>query len=399
MDVKELCKAHSNVNIFADIVEDEALNQIDDIAKIYNTEKIRIMPDVHSGTGCTIGTTIELGGKVTPNMVGVDIGCGILLESLGNIEIDFDRLDDVIRTYIPCGHNVLASLNSSMFSYNEKSFKYGLICNSHVDIERALLSQGTLGGGNHFIEIDEDKDGCKYLIIHSGSRHLGVDICKYYQGIAVDRMKWQSDYISSIIENLKSEHREKEIESTLKGIKRENIDKNSAYLTHDDAGMYLNDMRFAKIYASTNRLLIALKIRMKMGWNFDYCIDTVHNYIDYLRVLRKGAVSAREGEKLVIPMNMSDGCLICTGKGNPEWNCSAPHGAGRLMSRKKAKETIDMPSYEASMNGIYTTSMNSDTIDEAPMAYKPMSSIVNLIGDTVTIDKIIKPIYNFKAGE
>lgn len=386
------------LKIYAKTIEEEALKQIQVMSEseAYKDCKIRIMPDCHAGIGCTIGTVIELKDKVVPNTVGVDIGCGVLVVPLICKDIDLKILDEVINEYIPSG---FAYHNEAIVEDNELS---GLLCKDNVDINLAQKQIGTLGGGNHFIEVDEDEDGDKYLVIHSGSRHLGVSVCKYYQELAYKKLKCKSKDASEIIKQLKEEGREKEIQSVLKSLKKQDIDKDLAYLEGEDLDNYLHDMIIVQKYASLNRLTIALSILKKMRlFYYEYeTFETVHNYIeitDSNPILRKGAVSANFPQKLIIPINMRDGSLLCYGIGNKDWLNSAPHGAGRLMSRKKAMESISIDDFKKSMENIYTTSVCETTIDEAPMAYKSMDEIMDCIKDTVAIYKILKPIYNFKA--
>lgn len=387
--------------VFAKTFEYEAYEQVKQLAncEAYQDSTIRIMPDAHAGKGCTIGTTMTITDKVTPNLVGVDIGCGMFCVNLGNISIDFDTLDNVIHNFIPSGRSIRSGLLQSDSYYTIAQGLDRLKCLKELNISRAMLSLGTLGGGNHFIEIDENAYGTKYLIIHSGSRNLGVQVCKYYQEKAITSMS-KDNNIQELISKLKKEGREKEIESTIKGHKKPTVNKELAYLTGKDFEDYCYDLKIVHYYAKINRELIAKVILSNMKWNSLDAFHTVHNYIDLNRmILRKGAVSAELGQNLLIPLNMRDGSLICTGKGNPDWNYSAPHGAGRLMSRSKAKENISMEDYKDSMNGIFTTSVNTSTIDESPQAYKPMDEIILAITDTVEVIDIIKPIYNFKASE
>lgn len=386
------------LKIYAKTIEEEALKQIQTMSEseAYKDCKIRIMPDCHAGTGCTIGTVIELKDKVVPNTVGVDIGCGVLVVPLHCKDIDLKKLDEVINEYIPSG---FAYHNEAIIKDKDLS---GLLCKDNVDIDLAQKQIGTLCGGNHFIEVDEDEDGYKYLVIHSGSRHLGVSVCKYYQELAYKKLKSKSRDKSEIIKQLKEEGRGKEIQSVLNSLKKQDIDKDLAYLEGEDFLNYLHDMIIVQKYASLNRLTIALRILRKMRlFYYEYeTLETVHNYIeitDSNPILRKGAVSANFPQKLIIPINMRDGSLLCYGIGNKDWLNSAPHGAGRLMSRKKAMETISIDDFKKSMENVYSTSVCETTIDEAPMAYKPMQEIIDCIKDTVEIYKILKPIYNFKA--
>lgn len=394
-----------NLKIFTDNIEHEALEQIKTLAEhpAFSDCKIRIMPDVHAGAGCVIGFTANLGDKVIPNIVGVDIGCGMLTVNLGQIDIDFEKLDKIIRRYIPSGFSVHSIKTCKL------DFFYNFYCyNDFKNIDRLQKSLGTLGGGNHFIEIDEDSKGNKYLVIHTGSRNLGKQVANYYQNLAIERCdrKYKiNHYHNKLIENFKSWGKEKEIDSAWKELHQwfkkymPELPKELSYLTGKDRLDYLNDMHFCQTFASDNRNIIARKIISKMGWTAIDSFETIHNYISDTNIVRKGAISAKEGEKVLIPMNMRDGCIIAIGKGNEDWNCSAPHGAGRIISRAKAKESISMEEFESSMKGIYTTSINEFTLDESPMAYKPMEDIIKHIKDTVDIVDIIKPIYNFKASE
>lgn len=386
----------NEVKIFAETFEMEAYNQIVKLANhpAYKDATIRIMPDSHAGKGCTVGTTMTITDKVTPNLVGVDIGCGMLTIELADKHIDCERLDAVINELIPNGFNVHSSPKSE-FDFSN------LRCSSQVDLNRAYLSLGTLGGGNHFIEIDHsEKNNRFYLVIHSGSRKLGGDVCKHYQSLAEKTENDRSIEIRNTIARLKAEGRESEIQEAISKIPNTSKDKELVPLSGRDLEDYLNDMAIVQQFAAINRATMADIIIEAMGFSKISRFETIHNYIDFRRmILRKGAVSAEAGERLLIPINMRDGSLICTGKGNPDWNFSAPHGAGRLMSRSKAKEQLNMDEYQKSMSGIYTTSVNLSTIDEAPQAYKPMDEIIRAIADTVEIVDIIKPIYNFKAAE
>lgn len=390
-----------DVKIFGDILEDEALVQIQRLAnfKPYHNSHIRVMPDVHAGKGCTIGTTMYIADAVTPNIVGVDIGCGMLVVSLGQVDIDLAMLDEVVQQYIPYGHNIHNTPVQEFVRLSE------LKCLSAIDIHKANCAIGSLGGGNHFIEVDEDGDGCKYLVIHSGSRNLGARVCEYYQKMAESSCNRDSADRNEIIQRLKSEGRANEIQTELSKIKFIPVPNELAYITGEVKSYYLHDMQLTQIYAKMNRETMARIIFTKLGLKVDMAIKsfhTVHNYIDFSTseiILRKGAVRANRDERLIIPMNMRDGSLICVGKGNPDWNYSAPHGAGRLLSRKKAKETLSMEHFAEEMSQVYSSSVCEATLDEAPMAYKPMRSIIDAIQDTVEVKKIIRPIYNFKAKE
>lgn len=394
-----------NVKIFGSIVESEAIEQIRKLSEYepFKASSIRIMPDVHAGKGCTVGTTMILDKAVTPNLVGVDIGCGMYVVPLGKVRIDLAKFDEVVNAKIPSGFNIHDKAQRTYMELNM------LNCRKVIDIDMANRSIGSLGGGNHFIEINEDSDDNKYLVIHSGSRNLGVKVCVYYQQIAIKEGEKRIKDKSVIIAELKAQGREKEIQSAIKEARRNTLpfDKDLAHLEGENMDAYLHDMGITQRYAKLNRETIADLILCEFPELTANAVEppfhTIHNYIEVTLgrqpVLRKGAVSAYRGERLIIPMNMRDGSLICTGKSNIDWNYSAPHGAGRLMSRKKAKESISMSDFEESMNGIYSTSVCESTIDEAPQVYKPMQSIIDAIGDTVYINKIIKPIYNFKAKQ
>ena len=393
--MKEIKNSIDNKTIiYAETFEYEAYDQLKELCNFeaYLDSKIRIMPDAHAGKGCVVGTTMTISNKVTPNLVGVDIGCGMLTVELKDSIIDFSKLDKVISNKIPSGFSVHDRAKSS-FDFSN------LRCSNHVDLKRALLSIGSLGGGNHFIEVDySEKTHKYYLVIHSGSRKLGGDVCKYYQDLAFQKVNEMKKVKEELIKKLKSEGREKEIDSQLKLIIKPSANKDLAFLSGSDFNDYLNDMAIVQKFAVLNRKTMADIIIKEMGFNESERFETIHNYIDFKRmILRKGAVSAEYGEKLLIPINMRDGSLICVGKGNEDWNFSAPHGAGRLMSRSKAKELINLEEYELSMNGIYSTSVCQSTLDEAPQAYKPMEEIVQAIEPTVDIIDIIKPEYNFKS--
>ena len=395
----------NNLKIFTDNVEQEALEQINTLLEqeAFKNCKVRIMPDVHAGKGCVIGFTADLGNKVIPNIVGVDIGCGMLTVKLGNIDIDFDKLDKAIRKRVPSGRDV----------HEGRIVRFKQLQNLHCyrqlkDAKRLERSIGTLGGGNHFIEIDIDDDNNKYLIIHTGSRNLGKQVAEYYQNLAIELMQGKDklyEMQNKLIKEYKEQGRRKEIQEAIKELHRKynpnplNIPKELCYLTGKYRQMYLDDMAICQEFASLNRMTIAESILDEMKWNTIGGFETIHNYIDLeSNIVRKGAISAKDKEKVLIPINMRDGCIIGYGKDNEDWNCSAPHGAGRIMSRSKAKEIVSLEEFKKSMDGIYTTSVNESTIDESPMVYKTMNEIVENIKDTVYIYKIIKPVYNFKAS-
>ena len=411
-----------DLKIFTDNIEQEAIDQINTLLEqpAFADCKIRIMPDVHAGAGCVIGFTADLGDRVIPNIVGVDIGCGMLTVELGRIDtgingktdssvvnyvtdIDYEKLDNVIRTCIPSGRNVHEEIN-----YIFPELKNLRCYDKLKNIDWLERSMGTLGGGNHFIEIDEGFEGRKYLVIHTGSRNLGKQVADYYQNLAVelmicrDKLAYERD---RLIAEYKDQGRSSEIQDAIKELrntwrkKTNDIPKELCYLTGKYRDDYIYDMKICQRFAKQNRLMIALKIMLSMGWYSIDLFETVHNYIDESNMIRKGAISAKKGEKVLIPINMRDGSLLCVGKGNEDWNCSAPHGAGRIMSRSKARESISMESFRESMTGIYTTSVCESTIDESPMAYKSMNEIINNIKDTVDILDVLKPVYNFKASE
>lgn len=383
--------------VFTDNVESTAISQIIELCnqEFVKDSKIAIMPDTHAGSGCTIGTTMTIKDKVVPNLVGVDIGCGMEVLELNDKSIDFQKLDDVIRKYVPYGFNTRTKANKFADKINIGKLK----CYKHVNGDRASLSIGTLGGGNHFIEVNKDEDGNLYLVIHSGSRYLGKQVAEYYQDIAIKNLKDKRGNKQEIINKLKKEGREKDIATELSKIKVPQINEKLAYLEGSFFNDYIHDMKIVQEFATLNRKAMAEEIVNNMKLEVKNKFTTIHNYIDTeSMILRKGAVSAKEGEVLIIPINMADGSLICVGKGNPNWNYSAPHGAGRILSRGKAKEKINMDEYKERMKGVWSTSVCESTIDESPMAYKPIEEIVDNIGDSVEVLNRIIPLYNFKAN-
>lgn len=398
----EITGKYNTAKVFTNVIENEAVEQIKTLCnqEFITGSKIRIMPDVHSGAGCTIGTTMTITDKVIPNLVGVDIGCGMETVMITDKEIDLEKLDKLIYEKIPSGHNIRKIPHKLINEIDLNQLK----CTGHVKMDRAIRSIGTLGGGNHFIEAGKDEEGNIYITVHSGSRHLGLEVANYYQKMGYKALNKVSDIdIEKIIEQLKSEGREKEINKTIKEIKKQiitDIPQALAYVSEELFGDYIHDMKLIQKFAVLNRKAMMDEIIKGLGTEVAEEFTTIHNYIDTdIMILRKGAVSAKEGEKLLIPINMRDGSLICIGKGNEDWNYSAPHGAGRLMSRTKAKKTFELKNFKKEMEGIYTTSVSKDTLDECPMAYKAMEDIIKNIGDTVDIIKRIIPIYNFKAGE
>lgn len=396
----------ADLKIFTDTIEPEAVNQVYNLIKqpAFLDCKVRIMPDVHAGKGCVIGFTADLGDKVIPNIVGVDIGCGMFTIMLGNVSIDLEALDNAIRKRVPNGRNVHEGRNVRFPDIRKLYCFRGL-----KDTKRLERSIGTLGGGNHFIEVDVDEEGGKYLVIHTGSRNLGKQVAEYYQNLAVEIMQGKDVLYAkqhALIAEYKATGRKSEIEKAIKELHRKfnpnplGIPKELAYLTGEYREMYLHDMKICQDFAVLNRREIARAILEEMDLKELGSFETIHNYIEFgSNIVRKGAISAKAGERVLIPINMRDGCIIGVGKGNPDWNYSAPHGAGRLMSRSQAKELIDIEDFKKSMDGIYTTSVNESTIDESPMVYKPIEEIIENISDTVNILQIIKPIYNFKACE
>ena len=358
------------------------------------------MPDVHAGKGCTIGTTMTIQDKIVPGMVGVDIGCGMETVELAEREIDFDRLDALIRREIPYGREVRGDLHA----LNAEIDLTQLRCAGQVNLDRAMRSIGTLGGGNHFIEVDRSEDGRLFLVVHSGSRHLGTEVADFYQDEGRRALWGGAHYqIQETIDRLKAEGRFQEIQKTINALKKEqklDIPKDLAYVEGKLFEDYIHDMKLTQQFALLNRKAMVDVIMTGMGFTAVEAFTTIHNYIDTdTMILRKGSVSARAGEKLLIPINMRDGSLICVGRGNEDWNCSAPHGAGRLMSRRAAFSALSMEEFQKEMEGIYTTCVVPDTLDESPMAYKSIDEIVAQIGPTAEIIERIRPVYNFKAAD
>ena len=399
---------HNTAKVFTDVVDEKSLQQIKTLCdqEFTSGARIRLMPDVHAGAGCTIGTTMTIKDKIVPNLVGVDIGCGmetlmIHKDSEAAQKFDPAQLDMIIRKNIPCGFDIRKFEHQYVAEVEWDNIKG--IYNKH----RAQLSLGTLGGGNHFIEADKDEEGNLYIVVHSGSRHAGLEIAEYYQEMAWRQLngKTKAD-LDAMISQLKAEGRETEIEAKrveMNAQIKTQIPKDLAYVSGYLFDDYINDMRIMQHFAMLNRKAMINTISIGRHLKKKEIVDqftTIQNYI-YTEnmILRKGAVSAQKGEKLLIPINMRDGSLICLGKGNEDWNCSAPHGAGRVMSRMKAKKELSMEEFKAEMSGIYSTTVTKETLDEAPMAYKTMDDIVANIGPTADILNVIKPIYNFKAAE
>lgn len=389
----------SDLKIFAKTIEPEAQEQVRQMAEseAYRDCKIRIMPDCHAGKGCTVGTVIETRGKVVPNTVGVDIGCGMLVFKFAEKDINLSLLDRIINESVPSGFDVHEKSKLKDWSPLTSHLLLDLYERTQgcFDPDYIGRSCGTLGGGNHFIELNEDEQGCKYLVIHSGSRNLGVKVCNYFQHLAKKNVN-RNEERKRIIEDLKKYGLEREINNTLRRLCT--VPPDLAYLEGEDLDAYNFAVNVCQIFADDNRWNIAMPIINGLQLSYVDFFTTRHNYFNiHSGIIRKGAVRAENGEQLIIPLNMRDGSLICRGKGNEDWLCSAPHGAGRLMSRTKAKETLTMEEYRKGMQGIYSTSVCESTIDESPMAYKSAEEIEALIGDTVEVVKRIKPIYNFKA--
>ena len=404
-----------NLKIYAKTIEQSAVDQVKLLLaqEAFKNSKVRIMPDAHAGAGCVIGFTANLGDKVIPNVVGVDIGCGVLCVELGKVEIDFAKLDWIIREYIPSGlnvHKTRLEFGHGEFTANLPYKLRELKCYNELrNIDWLENSLGTLGGGNHFIEIDEDSEGNKYLLIHTGSRNLGKQVCEIYQDKATKHCSYEKEMkerIDECIATCKRLGNTKIIGEQIQTIKaaykdKLKLPKDLCYIEGQDREDYLHDMNICQEFANENRMDIALII---MGWYFGESgfpyFQCVHNYINFKdNIVRKGSISAYKGERLLIPLNMRDGVIIGVGKGNEDWNYSAPHGGGRIMSRMEAKKKLQLDDFKDSMKGIYTTSVCEETIDEAPMVYKAPQEIIDAIQENVEIEKIIKPIYNFKASE
>lgn len=389
---------------YARVVEDEAIEQIQRMCDYPVTEntRVRIMPDVHAGKGCTIGTTMTIAGKAVPNVVGVDIGCGMYTVNIGKDDIDLEKLDEAAH-FIPSGREVWEGRQ-------ERFDLQKLRCYRSLQRTKWLeRSVGTLGGGNHFIEVDAASDGTKYLVIHSGSRNLGKQVAELYQKLAVDLNRGIGTYLDAreeIIRTFKEQGRRSEIQAALQQLKwdKENtvptIPEDLCWLEGKYLDDYLHDVEVCQTFAKRNREKMAEILTDRAGLIAGEAFHTIHNYIDTDEmILRKGAIAAHKGEKVLIPINMRDGSVLAVGKGNPEWNYSAPHGAGRIMSRTRAKNVLNMDDYRKTMEGIYTTSVNESTLDEAPMAYKSLEDIIDVIRESVDVIDVMRPIYNFKASE
>ena len=386
---------------YASVIEQDAVDQIRRMCDYDFTEgcKIRIMPDVHAGKGCTIGTTMTIRDKVVPNVVGVDIGCGMYTIRLNERTIDLPRLDDAAH-YVPSGMKVWEGRQEPFDLEALRCFR------ALKDTRRLQRSLGTLGGGNHFIEAERASDGALYLVIHTGSRNLGKQVAEHYQKLAVELNQGREEYFwrrDALIAEYKAAGRRKEIQAALKALhwadKPLTLPEDLCYVYGEYLSDYLHDVEICQKFARRNRELIAQILLSRAGLTGCEAFHTIHNYIDTGEmILRKGAIAAHLGEKVLIPINMRDGSVLAVGRGNAEWNCSAPHGAGRLMSRTAARQTLSMDAYASAMQGVYTTCVNPSTLDEAPMAYKSLEDIIGVIQDSVDVIDVMKPIYNFKAS-
>lgn len=386
---------------YARVIEEEAIEQIRRMCDYEFTEgsRIRIMPDVHAGKGCTIGTTMTVKDRAVPNIVGVDIGCGMYTVNLGKADIDFEKLDEAAH-FIPSGKNVWEGRQERFDLTEFRCYR------SLKDTKRLERSLGTLGGGNHFIEVDEAADGTRYLVIHSGSRNLGKQVAELYQQLAIDLNKGKETYFKQrdeIIATYKAAGRRSEIQAALKAIawetRKTDMPEDLCYLQGDYLADYLHDVELCQRFARRNRERMAEVLLERTKMTGSDAFHTIHNYIDTEEmILRKGAIAAHAGERVLIPINMRDGSVLAVGKGNPEWNYSAPHGAGRVMSRRKAMDSLSLDAYKQAMAGVYTTSVNEATLDEAPMAYKALEDIIDVIRESVDVIEVLKPVYNFKAN-
>ena len=398
----EVSGKYNSAKIFTDVVDQASIAQVILLCSQEFTQgsRIRMMPDIHAGAGCTVGTTMTITQRVVPNLVGVDIGCGMETVRLREKHLQPQQLDKLIYQKIPSGF----AIREKPHRYMEELDLTALCCYAAIDPLRAEKSLGTLGGGNHFIEVDRDEEGNLYLVIHSGSRHLGLEVANYYQNEAYQRLNGSSKAdAEALVAQLRAEGREKEIQKALKALKntkRTSIPRPLAYVEGELFQQYIHDMRIIQRFAALSRQAMADEILRGLRLHAEESFTTIHNYIDTdAMILRKGAVSAKAGELLLIPINMRDGSLICRGRGTEDWNYSAPHGAGRLMSRAEAKQSFTVSQFKKEMAGIYTTSVGKSTLDECPMAYKSMEDIAGNIGETVEILRTIRPIYNFKAGD
>ena len=398
----EIQGKYNTAKVFTDVVDSTSIAQIVELCnqEFAGNSQIRLMPDVHAGAGCTIGTTMTITDKIVPNLVGVDIGCGMETVRIREKHIELQKLDKLIYQKIPSGF----AIRQKPHPYLREVDLLQLRCGDHVNILRAEKSIGTLGGGNHFIEVDKDDDGNIYLVVHSGSRHLGLEVAQHYQEEGYKALNGTDERsIAKLIAEMKKQGKQKEIQKEIKRIKnlkQTNIPKHLAYVSDKLFEDYIHDMQIVQHFAALNRQAIMDEMIKGMKLHVEEQFTTIHNYIDTKNmILRKGAVSAQAGEQILIPINMRDGSLLCVGKGNPDWNFSAPHGAGRLMSRAQAKQSFTVSEFKKQMADVYTTSVSKSTLDECPMAYKGMQDILDNITPTADVIKILRPIYNFKAGD
>lgn len=398
----EVSGKYNQAKIFTDVVDQASIAQVIELCnqEFAAGSRIRLMPDIHAGAGCTIGTTMTITDKVVPNLVGVDIGCGMETARVRETHMELQKLDKLIYEKIPSGFDV----RTKAHRYLDQIDLEELCCARHVDLLRAEKSIGTLGGGNHFIEVDRDEEGQIYVVVHSGSRNLGKQVAEFYQREGYKALNRTDDgSLQQLVAELKAAGRQKEIQKELKrlkNLKRTAVPRDLAYVEGPLFDQYIHDMKIVQRFAELNRQAMMDEIVKGMKLHVEEQFTTIHNYIDTdAMILRKGAVSARAGERLLIPINMRDGSLLCVGKGNEDWNCSAPHGAGRLMSRAEAKQSFTVSEFKKQMAEVYTTSVSKATLDECPMAYKGMKDILDNIEPTAEVVKIIRPIYNFKAGD
>lgn len=398
----EVSGKYNQAKIFTDVVDQASIAQVIELCnqEFAAGSRIRLMPDIHAGAGCTIGTTMTITDKVVPNLVGVDIGCGMETIRVRETHMELQKLDKLIYEKIPSGFDI----RTKAHRYLDQIDLEELCCARHVDLLRAEKSIGTLGGGNHFIEVDRDDEGQIYVVVHSGSRNLGKQVAEFYQREGYKTLNRTDDgSLQQLVAELKAAGRQKEIQKELKrlkNLKRTAVPRDLAYVEGALFDQYIHDMKIVQRFAELNRQAMMDEIVKGMKLHVEEQFTTIHNYIDTdAMILRKGAVSAGAGERLLIPINMRDGSLLCVGKGNEDWNCSAPHGAGRLMSRAEAKQSFTVSEFKKQMAEVYTTSVSKATLDECPMAYKGMKDILDNIEPTAEVVKIIRPIYNFKAGD
>lgn len=396
---------NKDLKIFANekSLDQSAVDQVNELLNqdAFSSAKVRIMPDIHRGAGCVIGFTANLGDKVIPNVVGVDLGCGVSVHYLGKIDIDFKQLDKIIKRAIPTGFSVNEDLNHNEYEKVKEIIDTIKIVKSLHSYERLVFSMSSLGGGNHFIEVDEDDEGGKYLVIHTGSRNLGKQVADFYQKLAISNLNTISpEKKAEVIARLKAENRPQDISKELKALTPTvKIPDALAYLENEQRDDYLHDMRLCQQFAHNNRKFIAERIIVLMDWEVINNFESVHNYIGDDNIVRKGAISAYKDEQVIIPISMKDGCILGRGLGNEDWNYSGPHGAGRILSRTQARNQLTLEDFTNDMKDVYTTTADKSTIDESPRAYKPIEHILEFIKDTIIIDKIIKPVYNFKASD